>query len=132
MLLTTSLLAKIGEVRVPLGPKLVLTRFDSSETASIFRRTASSRPDICWNETHQQIRKKKWNIISNFVSILEELDVIRLWDFQSHSASGSVTATLAKSKGKSRVPSGPVFPVLRLIPELSLPSESYPLDSWTS
>jgi hypothetical protein len=33
--------------RVPLGPKLVLTRSDSSETASMFRRTASSRPDIC-------------------------------------------------------------------------------------
>ena len=39
-----------SEDHVPFGPKLVLTRFDSSETASMFRRTASSRPDICCNK----------------------------------------------------------------------------------
>ena len=81
---------------VPLGPKLVLTRFDSSETASIFRRTASSRPDICWNRNHCKT-PQKGHMISYFISILEKLDVICLWDFQSHSASGSAVSEPSKS-----------------------------------
>ena len=31
--------------------------------------------------------------MSYFISILEKLDVIRLWDFQSHSAGGSAVIT---------------------------------------
>jgi hypothetical protein len=103
---TIFLLAEKKEGHVPLGPKLVLTRFDSSETASIFRRTASSRPDICWNETHRQICKKR-NIISYFVSIFEELDFIRLWDFQSHSASGSEAPQLCQNHGEACLPAKP-------------------------
>ena len=110
MLSTAFRLAEKREGCVPLGPKLVLTRFDSSETASIFRRTASSRPDICYRTKTINKYAKKRKMISYFVPILEELDVIRLWDFQSHSASGSA-ATLPKQKQITvPAPSGPVSP----------------------
>jgi hypothetical protein len=50
----------------------------------------------------------KRNIISYFVSILEELDVICLWDFQSHFASGSAVITVP-GMSQSAALSGPMF-----------------------
>jgi hypothetical protein len=54
-------------------------------------------------KTINKIPPKK-NIIPYFVSILEELDVIRLWDFQSHSADESAVITVP---GMSQVRSFP-------------------------
>ena len=67
--------------------------------------------------------------MSYFISILEKLDVIRLWDFQSHSAGGSAVIT---NPGMSlcAVLSGPMSRLIFLFPQNGLMPDSGGL-SWS-